>query len=40
MNFYSIFRCDGLVVKGLCVIALVWSGLFASLGAQTKGEGE
>ena len=40
MNFYSIFRCDGLVVKVVCVIALGLIGLFASLGAQTKGEGE
>ena len=40
MNVYIIFRCDGLVVKGICVIPLGWSGLFASLGAQTKGEGE
>ena len=40
MNFYSIFRSGGLVTKGVCVKALGWSGLFASIDAQTKGEGE
>ena len=34
MNFYSIFRSD------VSVKTLGWSGLFASLGAQMKGEGE
>ena len=33
MYFYSIFRSDGLVTKGVCVKALGWSGLFAGLGA-------
>ena len=40
MNFYSLFRSDGSVIKGVCVKALGWNGLFASIGAQTKGEGE
>ena len=40
MKFYSIFRCDRLVVKGVCVIAIGWSSLFACIGVQTKGEGE
>ena len=40
MNFYSIFRSDGLVTKGASVKALGWSGMFAGLVAQTKGEGE
>ena len=40
MDFYSIFRCNGLFVTVVCVIALGWSGLFANLGAQIKAEGE
>ena len=33
VNFYIMFRCDGLVIMGVCVKMFGWCCLFASLGA-------